>query len=132
LMHAATSGSAVLFGMRDTAAVKTGETAAGVITAGQRFLLTCWFDGSGTGNAGRMKVRVNGVERALTFSGTIPAQSLTMTAATGAIVMGTTTITGGRTLDGEVTFLQAYNVPIDYTTEVPLAEATLNRIYSIY
>lgn len=132
LFHAGASGSAVLFGVRDSTTVKTGETAAGVITAGQRFLLTCWFDGSGTGNAGRMKIRVNGVERALTFTGTIPAQSLTMTAANGVVLLGNTTVAAGRFLDGQITFFQAYDVPIDYTTEVPLAEATLNRIYSIY
>lgn len=132
LFHAGASGSAVLFGVRDTATAKTGETAAGVITAGQRFLLTCWFDGSGTGNAGRMKIRVNGVERALTFTGTIPAQTLTMTAATGQVLLGNTPITVGRLLDGQISFLQGYDVAIDYATEVPLAEATLNRIYSIY
>lgn len=126
------SGSAVLFGMRDSVSGKWGETDSGLITAGQRFLLTCWFNGAGAENADRMKVRINGVERALTFTGTIPPTSLTCPASTTSIFIGTTALIIGREWDGKQEFFQGYNVAIDYTTEVPAMEAALNNYYSIY
>jgi hypothetical protein len=133
LLHGNVSnGTGILYGMRDSLTGKYGETANGVVTAGQRFLLTAWFDGSGTGNAGRMKIRFNGVEQALTFTGTIPATTMAAPAATTSIFVGTTALIASREYDGKLEFLQGYNVALDYTTEVPAMEAALNAYYSVY
>jgi hypothetical protein len=50
-----------------------GYTAAGTITTGQWYHVAVVFDGTQTTNANRLKLYINGVQKALTFSGTIPA-----------------------------------------------------------
>ncbi len=75
------SGDIICFiatGTSDDAS-KNGVTATGVITTGSWQHVAFVFDGTQTGNANRLKVYVNGISQALTFSGTIPTALATTT-----------------------------------------------------
>jgi hypothetical protein len=56
-----------------------GYTAAGTITTGQWYHVAVVFDGTQATNANRLKLYINGVQKALAFSGTIPATTGTNT-----------------------------------------------------
>lgn len=64
------SDGKVYAGVGDGAAVNFGATP---VVSDQVRLCTGLYDGALTGNANRMKVRVDGVDQTLTFTGTIPA-----------------------------------------------------------
>jgi hypothetical protein len=56
-----------------SAANSFGYTGSGLLAANTWVHIAFVFDGSLTGDANRLKIYTNGVERALTFAGTIPA-----------------------------------------------------------
>ncbi|MCX8194903.1 MAG: LamG domain-containing protein, partial [Candidatus Micrarchaeota archaeon] len=53
-----------------------GYTSGGLITAGNWHHLALVFNGSGATNADKVKIYVNGVQRSLTFSGTLPSATV--------------------------------------------------------
>jgi hypothetical protein len=53
--------------------VDMGYTSSGTLTTGSWMYITAVYDGTQTGNSNRAKVYINGVQQALTFSGTVPA-----------------------------------------------------------
>jgi hypothetical protein len=61
------------------------QTSGAGIIAKQWYHLAVVFDGSGSGNAGRLKVYLNGVSIPCTFTGTIPA---TLTSASSTVKIG--------------------------------------------
>lgn len=52
-----------------------GNTSAGVLSTGQWYHLVMTYDGNGATNADKLKLYVNGTNTALSFTGSIPAQT---------------------------------------------------------
>jgi hypothetical protein len=66
-------GNTALFARVNTATDSYGYTSAGALSAGSWQYVTMVFDGSGATNSDRLKIYVDGQNKTLTFSGTIPA-----------------------------------------------------------
>lgn len=66
------SNSALLATMRN-GVDSYGHTASSVVSTGNWYLVKYVFDGTLSGNSNRLKVYVNGVQKSLTFNGTIGA-----------------------------------------------------------
>lgn len=62
------------------AGVNYGRTTTADLAAGTWYHLIVVYDGSGAANADRLKIYVNGVQKTLTFTGTIPASLQNSTA----------------------------------------------------
>ncbi len=85
-----------------------GYTTSDILATGQWQLWTMVFDGNQTGNASRLKFYLNGVERALTFVGTIGSTSPSGSA--NAVRIGDSYDNSGNGfLDGKIDEVRIYN-----------------------
>lgn len=76
-----------------------GSTAGGLLTAGTWHHVAVRYDGAGVGDAARLKTYIDGSERALTFTGTIPA---TLPSNAASVVVGLRVVGGIQPLDGKL------------------------------
>jgi len=92
-------GNRELFVAIGNGAPAYGYTTDVGLVAGKKYHIVVVFDGSGSGNANRLMMYVNGVKKTLSFSGTMPA-----TTYTGAhdFVIGDDYAAAGRELNGSI------------------------------
>lgn len=93
-----------------------GYTTANILANGTWTHIAMVFDGRQTGNANRLKIYANGIQRTLTFSGTIPAS----TQATTSNLNVAATSNGARYFNGIVDDIRIYNRALTHL-EVRLA-----------
>jgi len=83
-----------------------GYTASNVITTGVWYHITAVFDGTATGNSGRLKLYINGVQQSLSFGGTIPATTPTTSAS----------LSFANNVNGAVDEIRIWNSALSSTT----------------
>jgi hypothetical protein len=85
-----------------------GETPAGVLSNGSWTHIVGVYDGTQTGNSNRLKIYVNGVPQAVSFTGTVPAS----TQATTSTMRLAASSDGSRYYNGQADEVQVFNYPL--------------------
>lgn len=67
------NSTGVFVGARNGSNSEDGYTAGSLLSLSRWYHLTYWFSGAGSGNSGRLKFYLDGVEQSLTYRGTVPA-----------------------------------------------------------
>ena len=109
---------AILFELLDndikifhTSGAITGETGVNLLVAGTWTHVASVFDGSGAANADRQKLYLDGINRTLTFAGTIP--SALGDGGANALEVGAGSGAAGTTFyDGKVAFLKIWTAAL--------------------